>query len=436
MTRAMKISLTIAVLILVFAAVLGWSDNIRLAAAAEEHRSLTAEAMVLELSIDEFSGLKGEVLVIKRMRVDKGAEAKLVAKDFIAFAAEINALQESGEGTSEAIEDRMTEYMDRMYSLDAGQLKVVIAEFRASTEINEEARTWMHDLAIMTLADHHPENALAILVESPDLLKEKHSISSSLEAWAARDPHGALEWFRKNAVTHPDLIDDDVKAGLVEGAATNDVALGFDLLKELEIKDPGDALQELAQTVNTAGQGSQFLGLLREYSKTTPGFTDDAMVLSTLASGIAKEGFDVGSKWITDNSLSPKETDNLARSISNSAKSVEKGKGIEWMGKNISSDNRDKTISSTMRNWTQTDYRAAGKWLATAPERATKYTAVKSYAETVARYDPATATQWALTLPAGEQQQSTLQDIHSNMPKGTPQEKAAREAFKAQHGIE
>jgi hypothetical protein len=88
-----------------------------------------------------------------------------------------------------------------------------------------------------------------------------------------------------------------------------------------------------------------------------------------------------------------------------------------------------------MRNWTNSDYRAAGEWLAAAPTGETKNASVKTYAETVARYDPQTAAQWALTLPEGKAKTETIRNIHNNWPKDTPEQEAARAAYKQEQGI-
>jgi len=157
--------------------------------------------------------------------------------------------------------------------------------------------------------------------------------------------------------------------------------------------------------------------------------------LSSLADGIAKDGFEAGSKWMTDNKLTPGETEVLASGIGYSAQSSEKGQWIAWMGENLGKGKRDQQIRSTVSNWTRSDYRAAGEWLASAPEGPTKMASVKGYVDAVAKYDPQTATQWALTLPVGEERKSALNTVFQNMPKETAAEQEARESFKAQHGI-
>jgi hypothetical protein len=48
-------------------------------------------------------------------------------------------------------------------------------------------------------------------------------------------------------------------------------------------------------------------------------------------------------------------------------------------------------------------------------------------------YEPASAAQWAMTLPPGEDRDETLKSVYQNWPETDP---AAKEAFKKQHGIQ
>ncbi len=436
----MKISIAITILILAAAAFFGYSGHTQLEGVRESHAKLSKRAAALGVAIGS-EGDEGGVLVTKRGRKDRDAEAKLAAEDFIAFALELESFRKDGGRPDEAMQERISVFMERMLSLDAGQLKILIAEFRDSKELEGEIRTGMIAFAIMTLANDHPEAALNLFIASEDLLEDgmsgKHVLSSSLANWASRDPDGALEWVRKNGETHPDLITDAVKAGLVKGAGTNNMALGFNLLQELKMEDPGDAIRALGRVADTAAKRVEFLSLFRKFEKAdlTAYDRDVSGDLNAISDGIVKDGFEVGSRWITDNALSPEEMDSLSKSVLNSAKSGEKGQWIEWMGENLSKDRSGDRISDIMRSWTRTDYRAAGEWLAGTPEGDTRNSAVKSYAETVAKYDPKTATQWALTLPEGDMRTQSLQDIHRMWPTDTPEQKNEKAAFKEEYGI-
>ncbi len=436
----MKISIAISVVILIVAFFFGYSDHARIEGARETHAKLTAEAAALGIRIDPEGG-KDAAQVTKRQRADKEAEAREAVKKLIAFSKEMEAMQESGGQPDEATQERITDFMDLMLSLDAKQIKLLIAEFRANSELKEETRIGMIGFAIMTLANDHPEAALSIFTESEDLPElegmSNHLLSSSLANWASKDPEAALEWVRENGKKNPDLITDDVKASLVKGAAANDLKLGFDLIGELGMKKPDKAIQRLARGVKDAEERTRFVKLLREYSAANPGKgkNDVPNAVGSLADGIVKDGFEAGSKWMEETKLSKEETDRIASTISYSAKSAEKGKWIEWIGGNMSEDKREQQVSDTVRDWTNEDYKSAGEWLAKTPDGPTKHASISGYADAVSKYDPQTATQWALTLPEGKTRDQTMQRIHRNWPKDTPENKVAREAFAAEHGI-
>jgi hypothetical protein len=231
------------------------------------------------------------------------------------------------------------------------------------------------------------------------------------------------------------MITDDVKAGLVKGAGSKGIAVGFGLLGELKLADPSDALRELAKTVDSPGERTEFLNLFRVYLDTAPKKDGKISVssLSNLGEGIANDGFEKGSAWIAANTLSEIEMTALTGSIGSQAKSGEKGQWIEWMGENLAGDGKERQIGSMMEDWTQSDYRAAGEWLAAAPSGSAKEISVSAYAETVAPHDPKTAVQWALTLPEGERRKKTLNAVYDNWPQDSPESRAERDAFMKKH---
>lgn len=444
----MKISAAISLLILLAAALIGWmGQRGELAEAEAEHTRLMSEAVAMGILRMDPDDPEMELRVTKRGRADvraeKQAEAHEVAREIIAFAIEMKRLEESGKPQDEAMQERTLALIDRMLSLDGGQLEIVIADFRASKEVDGDIRNGILSFAILTLAEEHPETALKLFTEGGDsslgVEVGKHQISVVLAKFAAQDPNAALEWVRANSAKHPELVTDDVKNGLVRGAAKNDMKLAFGLITELGIKDASDALSEIADSVEDMKERKEFLGLLRDFSEknaaTGAGGTGSG-ALSYLAPGIAKEGFAAGSRWIAENKLSPAESAVLAGSIAMNAKGSEKGQWIEWMGEGLSGKERETKIETSVQQWTQKDHRAAGEWLAALPEGPAKAPAVAAYARTVARYDPQAAAQWALTLPPSEKRKETLAAIYNDWPHENEAEEQARAAFAREHGIE
>jgi hypothetical protein len=435
----MKISIAAAILILAIAVSLGWRDHQRLVAVREHHTKLVAEAATLGIALDS-TNPADPIRITKRERENREADAKLAAAELIAFAKEMEAMEKNGNSPDEAMQKRIMELMDRMMSLDSTQLKIVIAELRATADLKDETRNNLIGFSIMTLANDHPQAALALFTESSDLFKDSgmgnHVVSSSLAKWAKDDPMAALEWVRKNGERFPDLVTDDAKRGMISGTAVKDPKLAFQLIGELGLKDTSQAISGIMSAAKTPADRTATLGALRDHFATLPDekARDEATAQSMggLTRGLAQEGFTSATRWIDGANLSPTEFESITGGLSYFVKSDETGQWIEWLGEKLPPEKPNANIRNIVRNWTENDYQAAGKWLATAPDGPAKNASIRTYAETVSKYEPETAAQWAMTLPPGKDRDETLKRIHENWPKD---DTAAKEAFAKEHGI-
>lgn len=153
--------------------------------------------------------------------------------------------------------------------------------------------------------------------------------------------------------------------------------------------------------------------------------------LACFVQELRKQSFEVASKWIENAKLNPKELDSLAQGFGNNILD-DPGKWIEWMGRVFPPGKGDGHIMDLIGNWTEQDYEAAGKWLASAPEGPARNAAIRGYAQTVFKHDPETAMQWLMTLPPGKDRDSTLKNTHRNWLEIDP---VGKEAFSEQHGI-
>lgn len=443
----MKLSIALSVIILAIGALLGLQDQRRLAAARESHDKLVAEATRSGISLESANPEDG-VRVTKREREDKEAEARDAAARFIAFAKEMEAIEKKGSPPDQATQKRIMDFLERMMSLDAAQLKILIAEVRAATDIKEQTRQGLIGFSVMTLASDHPQAALTLLIESATdpsgVLKmdgmEKQAMSTSLAKWAKDDPMAALEWVRKNGEKMPALVDDNAKRGMISGVAVQDPKLAFKLIGELGLKNGEGAIDSIVYAARTPSERTATLVALREHLETLP----EGEARDQAANGATrlffrsavKDGFEAGTRWIEGAGFSPDELGRIGDDgVQHFIKGSETGKWVEWMGKALPEDKADSRIRNMVQNWTENDYQAAGKWLASAPEGRAKELSVRSYAETVSRYEPESAIQWADTLPAGKGKDETLQRIYQNWPKNDDASKAAAEAFKKERGI-
>jgi hypothetical protein len=338
------------------------------------------------------------------------------------------------------MQKRIMEMMEIMMSLDASQLKIVIAEVRAAGDLTDEMRQGIIGFSIMTMANDHPQAALTLFTESSDLLKDNpmggHVVSMALGRWAKDDPMGALDWVRKNGEKFPDLVTEGAKGAVIAGVAVQDPRLALQLIGELKLKDSSSVVSMIAAATKTPAQRNAVLAALREHGASLTNQDERQMMMtsavSSLARSAAKDGFQAGSQWISDAGLSPEEFENISGSLAHVVKPAETGQWIQWLGGKLPAEEADRSVARMVQNWTSKDYRAAGTWLAGAAAGPTKQAAIRAYAETVAPYDPQTAAQWALTLPADQKRTQTLRRIHQEWPKD---DAAGAAAFAKEHGL-
>jgi hypothetical protein len=436
----MKKSLMLALAILALGAAPGFFQQDRLAKLREEYSKLAAEGVKLGLHMDA-AGTAADARLTKRQREDRVKLARQVAEEVVAFAKESEAMEKRGEEGDEAFQNRAMDMMSRLMELDPAGLKQVIASLRESREISSETRGNIIAFAIMSLAGDHPEAAVSLFAEASDMMDKsmlgEHVIASALNRWAELDPAAALDWVRKNAAAHPEILG-DTQTVVLAGVARNNPKLAFQLAGEL---GPDQAMNAINAIVITGHddpvQRSAVLTALREHLATVQDESERqeirAKALEMLARTADKEGFDSLTKWIESSAFTPQEKGEFAAGLTYFTTKQDTGKWVEWMAGNLPAESLQDPVRETVGEWTQQDYLSAGKWLSTAPEGPARTAAVEAYAEAVAEYEPQVAAQWAMTLPPGASRDSTLRAVYQNWPASDPEGAAA---FAREHGLE
>jgi hypothetical protein len=439
----MKFSLALSALILAVGATFDWHGRERLASVRQEYAQRVEEANLLGMDVNP-SQADVKAHVTKRVREDKDAVARQVSGELIALAREMEDLETRGESPDDEMQKNIMKLIGRMMSLDAAQLKILIAEVRAAGNLKDKSRQGLLVFSIMTLASDHPQTALAIFTESSDLLESdgmgKHVVSGALANWAKDDPAAALAWVRANGGKFPDLVDEDAKRGLVRGAALNDPRLAFQWIGELGLDDQSQAIDDILSAAGTGKRRMEALNVFREYLATLPeGKARDRDALpgvGGLVRGVVSEGYAAATDWIERANLSPVELEAFAKGVHHQVKGEETGRWLEWLGTNLPAEKRDEPISSMVRAWAREDFKATGDWLNQTPEGPVRHAAVRSYAETLAEYEPEAAGQWAETLPPGKPRTETLKRIHESWPRKDDASRQAAEAFAKKHGLQ
>lgn len=437
MNGSLKFSIAAAVLILAVGGALGLIHQQRLTTLHQEQRELAAKARQLGIS----TATSGDSPVTKRQRADRTDKANALAKEFVTFGREIESHDQQGNEADEAFQKRGLEMQAKLMELDASQLKVLIAALRDDKSLSDQVRQNLVCYSISMIGQDHPAAALALFSESADLLTDSPTgasvVYSTLANWAKKDPLAAREWMRNNAADHPDLANDDAKRSIIEGTAGNDPNLAFKLIGEMHIEDTSAAVQSLVEAGKTPGQRTAILDALRDHLATLPeGQERDDLLqesLETMGRNLTNESFDSAQSWISQSKLNSTESAQFAAGLSYFNTKQDTGRWIDWMAQNLPKEAVANNVDNLIGQWTQEDYQAAGKWLAAAADGPAKQAAVSTYAGTVAEYEPQTAVQWALTLPAGEARQATFEAIYQNWPQGDAE---AAAAFAKQYGVD
>jgi hypothetical protein len=434
----MKIPILLTIVILAIAAMLGWRNHRELGQSRETQTRLLAEARALGLDPEAAARTDGAAAASRRPRESAGDRAA-IARDFARrlalFAREIKEIEKSGEPPPEDFQQRIFELIEEMLGLDAAQVKVLVAELRVHPELDQEMRVNIIGFAIISLADKQPRAALSLIAEAQDLLKGKdHVVTATLERWARTEPLAALEWIRDHPATFTPESAEQAKLAVIGGTARQDPKLAFQLIRETGIQNLDEAGRKIADAASTPADRDAVLAAMRAMPEpeSTEGGSLAGAVIRRLTSKALADGFAEASSWIEKSSLSETETSAAVSEIS-SHSGKDTGRWIDWMAEKLPASAVDQKVGPMMERWTREDYQAAGTWLAASPAGPARHAAVRSYAKTVAPYEPATAAQWALTLPAGPPRDDLLRHIHDQWKHS---DEAAAAAFARQQNID
>lgn len=412
----MKASLFISFLILAAGGLLGWKQHGQLVTVRETHRQIVEEARALGLAPEALLEAGKPPLPTKSVREDseaKIAAAKSFAKDLIAFAKKMKELEGTGEQPDAELQKEMMETIGRFLDLSPAQIKAVIAEMKESPDLDDDMRRNIVVGSIMMLAEDQPEAAIAIYTESSDIkgLGEmgSHVVANALGKWAEKDPLAAMEWMKKNSEKHANLVTEETKAAILAGAAKQDPKLALGLVDELGLKKEQHHVADgLANSARTAEERTALLGILRN-EKDRGVLTETTLM--RLGGQLSNEGFESSQAWLDSAKLSEQEAGSIAQGISSWQAGADTGKWLEWMNGKVPEETLKGKTDDLVEQWTRNDYKAAGEWIGTLSDGTAKNAAIKSFARTVAPYEPEAALQWANSLPAGKERDELLQTI-------------------------
>ncbi len=426
----MKLSLACSLLILVLGGALGWMNHVQTGTLIREEIRLREEVSQL--------GIGADASTIKRLRPAVGKSPQAVAAGIIALLKELET-SKAAQPENASNDARSRELMAQLVGLDAAQLKALIASLRGDDSLSDDARRDLVEFSILLLSEEHPAQALALFEDAGEMLDaspmRSYCLSSTLANWAKIDPLAALAWLEKKSKDQPDSVDDIMRQSIIGGLAEKDPRRAFSLIGQAGIDDSA-GLQTIIDSGKTPEQRTAILAALRGHLAKLPAgeVRDDlqAEALEMIGRNLPGDRFEDTEKWISNAKLTMEEAAQFAGGLSYFNTQQDTGKWIDWMATHLPKEALAENVDGLIGQWTQQDYLAAGKWLTAAASGPAKDAAVNTYATTVAEYEPQTAIQWAMTLPAGEARQKTLQGIYENW---LPKDQIGADAFAKANGL-
>ncbi|MBX3743519.1 MAG: hypothetical protein KF712_21210 [Akkermansiaceae bacterium] len=275
-------------------------------------------------------------------------------------------------------------------------------------------------------AEENPRFVLRVLRETPELVSGdrdsmgRDAVEIAMRSWAKVDPYAALDWIRR-LKDRPDLATPAVKAALVAGAGSVDVARGFRMLEELGDYD-NDAVGSLAQEANTAEQRTAVLTEMRKLAATLEPSMErtrlENRITITLLDKAVREGFGNGSRWISDAGFSKQSLGNGPAFDYRNMKGEEVGDWMGWIGVQFQPDAGRVTISNLMASWTKADYLSASNWLRGADPGPTRDAAFAAFLTSVTESSPDEARKWAMDLPDAAERERAMDLIGKVASRG------------------
>lgn len=434
----MKLPLAITFAIIAAAALLGWRNHRELDRLTRTYQQVRQQADSLGPGDSPSRSSPRRT----RSHQPRQLDSAVLAKDLIAFTNELEARPDLPDLPSlDDREQRMLDWQRRLLALDSAAIESLIAEIQTAAGLKEDTRQDLLFLAFQAFAESHPQAALETIATFPDLLKNPDAranvASAALVRGMATGPAASIAWYRDHRDLFPGQAGTAVTERLLLGTSRINPKVAFQLIGDLGLQDPENAVRTLANSARTSAQRDATLAAFRDYIATIQepeqrkALTWDGihvMISSTLLNGVES-----GTQAIGHGRFTPEEIEAYAERVSFIMAPGEDPKWIDWLAEEIPNENvTTRVIPRLFGEWTQKDYQAAGDWLASAPEGPMKTAAAAVYAGSMAAHHPATAARWALTLPPGETRDRLLPQIHQSWAGTDPE--AAR-AFAETAGI-
>jgi hypothetical protein len=386
------------------------------------------------------AGLRLGGQVSSRLDRTQANAPNLTIHDIVTVCAELGSSGYGSMRSNQVCAARAMELRNRLMKQEPGLLKKLLAEIRASQEVNVGMKDLLIGSGIVALAKDRPDAALKEFVESIDLFDPNNTmgmaLSAALGAKARLNPDEAIAWFQKFAGTHSGAVVDAAKSSLIRGVAVTSPAKAFDLLADLGAHDAASTAATIVTCAESPESLSSALTAMRGYLSKIDSSTDQQMVkestLSAMASNLVEMGYQQALPWLEAAAFTPDELKTVIGQWSYRNLENDMGNWIEWLSTKEQSAECDGRIRQWVEDWTKNDYRAAGDWLCSSSTRAQSIS-INAYAKAVGAAQPEYAEHWAERLGDEDSRNAAIGIIYQEL-KQTNSDSAA--AFAKRNGID
>lgn len=348
-----------------------------------------------------------------------------------------------GSAQAEAALRDSLKALGELDSLEAPQMRALLAGLENATNLSDEAKQNLLGLASITFAYGHPADALALLdgghIEN---LLDRYQLTgqvqkAALSKMAAQDPAAAVEQLHRieKAATGP--VDDEIKAGLLNGAARLHPKAAFEIVPDLHLEEAADAPRRIMSAPMDAAMRNEALAALRQRVAHPVGDEDREELLKGGMNGLeqilAYEGLHRNLAWLEKAKLNVEEASAFSNSIDGRQIDEDFDTWLDWIKTSLNPDRQRDIAKDLTGKWAFLDAVTAAKWIAAAPEGALKDGAILGYADILSDYRPAEAADWALKLAPSNERTECLHDI---VGKWTETDAEAAKKFAKENGLE
>ena len=197
---SIRVPIALTIILSLILVVIAWSNQMQLKQVRKEHLNLLNHAESLGLDPDN------PVLTSQRTRsIEAPEDIEALAREFIAVGIDFNNCHndELFSQLDAQSKDRVITQVNRVLSLNQKGLQQLIELIIAEPELDKAVRMKLLNFTLLRWAELNPSNALAFLVQSPQLGSQldrsmRSLLTRMVTSWTKEAPDDIIAWLDKD----------------------------------------------------------------------------------------------------------------------------------------------------------------------------------------------------------------------------------------------